>query len=77
MSGARQFSQPVLLPTAILLTRFGKDVDVLDTTMPMMLRFYVTCLLAVIATFLIIAYTTPIFFAPISVILSVYYLIQR
>jgi ATP-binding cassette subfamily C (CFTR/MRP) protein 1 len=52
-------------------------VDVLDTTMPLMLRFYVTCLLAVASTFLVIAYTTPIFFAPIAVILAVYYLIQR
>ena len=60
-----------------MIQRFGKDVDVMDTTIPMMLRFYVTCLLGVIATFLIIAYTTPIFFAPISVILTVYYFIQR
>ena len=57
--------------------RFGKDIDVLDTVLPLMLRFYITCLLAVASSFLIIAYTTPIFFAPISVILAIYYLIQR
>jgi hypothetical protein len=45
--------------------------------MPLMLRFLLTCLLGVISTFLIIAYTTPIFFGPISVILAIYYLIQR
>ena len=60
-----------------ILNRFSKDVDVLDTTMPMILRGWITCLLGVISSFAIIAYTTPIFLVPIAVILSFYYLVQR
>jgi ATP-binding cassette subfamily C (CFTR/MRP) protein 1 len=52
-------------------------VDVLDTTMPMILRGWITCLLGVASSFMIITYTTPIFLLPIVVILSFYYLVQR
>jgi ATP-binding cassette subfamily C (CFTR/MRP) protein 1 len=52
-------------------------VDVLDTTMPMILRGWITCLLGVASSFMIIAYTTPIFLLPIAVILTFYYLVQR
>ncbi len=64
-------------PQGRILNRFGKDVDVLDTTMPMILRGWITCLLAVIATFGMIAYVTPVFLAPILVILICYYVVQR
>ena len=50
-------------PQGRILNRFGKDVDVLDTTMPMIFRGWITCLLGVVATFVIISYSTPIFMA--------------
>ena len=64
-------------PQGRILNRFGKDVDVLDTTMPMILRGWITCLLAVIATFGLISYTTPIFLLPLIVIAVCYYIVQR
>lgn len=64
-------------PQGRILNRFGKDVDVLDTTMPMIFRGYITCLLAVLSTFLVISWTTPIFLLPITVIIICYYLVQR
>jgi len=64
-------------PQGRILNRFGKDVDVLDTTMPMILRGWITCLLAALSSFLIIAYTTPEFLGPVAVILVLYYFVQR
>ena len=64
-------------PQGRILNRFGKDVDVLDSTMPMIVRGWLSCLLAVTATFIIICYTTPIFMVPVSVVMCCYYLVQR
>ncbi len=64
-------------PQGRILNRFGKDIDVLDATMPMILRGWITCFLAVISTFVIISYTTPIFILPFSVVLIAYYMVQR
>jgi len=64
-------------PQGRILNRFGKDVDVLDTTMAMLIRGWITCLLAVISTFLIISYTTPLFLIPIAVVMCCYYFVQR
>ena len=64
-------------PQGRILNRFGKDVDVLDSTMPMIVRGWLSCLLAVTATFLIICYTTPIFMVPVSIVMCCYYLVQR
>ena len=60
-----------------ILNRFGKDVDVLDTTMPRITKAWIIDFLGVASTFLIIAYTTPIFLLPITVILSGYFLAQK
>ena len=64
-------------PQGRILNRFGKDVDVLDASMAMMLRGWITCLLAVVATFIVITYTTPVFLVPIVFILICYYFVQR
>ena len=40
----------------------------MDTTMPMILRGWLTCLLAVLGTFGIITYTTPVFLGPILIV---------
>ena len=60
-----------------ILNRFGKDVDVLDTTMPMIFRGWITCLFGVLATFIVISYTTPTFLVPVSVIMGCYYFVQK
>ena len=60
-----------------ILNRFGKDVDVLDTTMPRITKAWIIDFLGVVSTFMIIAYTTPIFLLPIAIILSGYFLAQK
>ena len=64
-------------PQGRIINRFSKDVDVLDSTMPMILRGWITCLLNVIATFLVIMYTTPIAIIFICLVLVGYLFVQR
>ena len=64
-------------PVGQIMNRFGKDVDVLDSTMPMIIRGWITCLLGVLVTFLVITYTTPTFILPIAIVLTGYYLVQK
>ena len=63
-------------PQGRILNRFGKDVDVLDSTMPFILRGWMTCLLSVISTFLVIMVATPLAVIPIFVVLCGYYFVQ-
>lgn len=64
-------------PQGRIINRFGKDVDVLDSTMPMILRGWITCLLSVAVTFLVIMFATPVAIVPIFVMLCGYYLVQK
>ena len=64
-------------PQGRILNRFGKDVDVLDGSMPMILRGWITCLFSCIATFLVIMVTTPFAIIPIFIVLTGYYFVQR
>ncbi|XP_011882151.1 PREDICTED: multidrug resistance-associated protein 1 isoform X4 [Vollenhovia emeryi] len=64
-------------PTGRILSRLGKDIDVLDNILPIILRTWVTCLFGVIATLVVISYSTPIFVVVILPIGAIYYFIQR
>ncbi|XP_044597666.1 multidrug resistance-associated protein 1 isoform X6 [Cotesia glomerata] len=64
-------------PSGRLLNRFGKDVDVIDNALPANLRAWLFCLAGVIATLVVISYSTPIFIAIIVPIGVLYYFIQR
>ncbi|CAD6208432.1 GSCOCT00003444001.2-RA-CDS [Cotesia congregata] len=64
-------------PSGRLLNRFGKDTDVIDNIIPMILRTWLNCVLSVIATLVVISYSTPIFIAIIVPIGVLYYFIQR
>ncbi|XP_019701146.1 multidrug resistance-associated protein 1 isoform X1 [Harpegnathos saltator] len=64
-------------PTGRILSRLGKDIDVVDNILPMLLRSSINCLFEVIATLFVISYSTPIFIAVILPIGALYYFIQR
>ena len=64
-------------PQGRIINRFAKDVDVLDTTMTFILRGFINCLMQVIATFLVIMYTTPYAIICIFIVLIGYYVVQR
>ncbi|XP_011343424.1 multidrug resistance-associated protein 1 isoform X3 [Ooceraea biroi] len=64
-------------PTGRILSRLGKDIDVIDNVLPVILRAWINCLLSVIATLVVISYSTPIFTVVIIPIGAIYYFIQR
>ncbi|GAU92896.1 hypothetical protein RvY_04916-3 [Ramazzottius varieornatus] len=64
-------------PLGRVVNRFSKDVEIVDTVIPMNIEGIVYCLLAVVATLMVVSISTPIF-APVIVPLAVFYfLIQR
>ncbi|XP_076766694.1 multidrug-Resistance like Protein 1 isoform X1 [Xylocopa sonorina] len=64
-------------PTGRILSRLAKDIDVIDNTLPFILRSWITCLFGVIATLVVISFSTPIFISVILPISIIYYLAQR
>ncbi|XP_014222077.1 multidrug resistance-associated protein 1 isoform X2 [Trichogramma pretiosum] len=64
-------------PTGRILSRLGKDVDTVDNVLPMMMRAWIASSFSVIATLVVISYSTPIFIAVILPIGLIYYFIQR
>ncbi|XP_060530036.1 multidrug resistance-associated protein 1-like isoform X5 [Cylas formicarius] len=64
-------------PVGRILNRFSKDIDTLDTVLPMTLRGWITCLFSVLGTLVVASYTTPPFIIVIIPIGILYYFIQR
>ncbi|XP_063974574.1 multidrug resistance-associated protein 1 isoform X3 [Diachasmimorpha longicaudata] len=64
-------------PTGRVLNRCGKDIDVVDNVLPMILRTLIMCLYSVIATLVVISISTPAFISIIIPIGVIYYFIQR
>ncbi|XP_034253299.1 multidrug resistance-associated protein 1-like isoform X3 [Thrips palmi] len=64
-------------PTGRILQRFGKDVDVLDNSLPQNISDTIYCLFEVIATLVVISYSTPEFIAVILPVGLLYYFVQR
>ncbi|XP_011636993.1 multidrug resistance-associated protein 1 isoform X2 [Pogonomyrmex barbatus] len=64
-------------PIGRIISRFAKDVDVLDTSLPPQISDTIYCLFEVIATLVVISYSTPVFILVILPIGAIYYFIQR
>ncbi|CAK9795197.1 Multidrug resistance-associated protein 1 [Anthophora quadrimaculata] len=64
-------------PTGRIIARFAKDVDVLDTSLPQQISDSIYCLFEVIATLVVISFSTPVFIAVIIPIGAIYYFVQR
>ncbi|CAH1707315.1 unnamed protein product [Chironomus riparius] len=64
-------------PIGRLLSRFSKDVDVLDVTLPELISDGIYCLFEVMATIAVISISTPIFLVVIVPIAILYYFVQR
>ncbi|KAF3420729.1 LOW QUALITY PROTEIN: hypothetical protein E2986_00606 [Frieseomelitta varia] len=64
-------------PTGRILNRLSKDTDVIDNTLPSILRSWIACLFGVIATLVVISVSTPEFIAIIVPISVIYYFVQR
>ncbi|XP_016840838.1 multidrug resistance-associated protein 1 isoform X5 [Nasonia vitripennis] len=65
------------VPIGRILSRFGADIDTMDNRLPMSLMQWLSCLFRVIATLVVISYSTPIFISVIVPTGLLYYFIQR
>jgi len=63
-------------PIGRIVNRFAKDVDILDSILPPLIRFCLNGIFSVLATLVVISYSTPIFIAVIIPIVVFYYLVQ-
>ncbi|XP_053612783.1 multidrug resistance-associated protein 1 isoform X6 [Plodia interpunctella] len=64
-------------PVGRILSRFSKDVDVMDSSLPSQFADVIYCFFEVLGTLFVISFSTPIFLAVILPIGVVYYIIQR
>ena len=64
-------------PMGRVLNRFSKDIYVADETIPVSLRSFISGLLDVLSTIIVIIVATPYFTAVIIPLLIVYFIIQR
>lgn len=63
-------------PLGRIVNRFAKDVDTVDVTIPMTIRSWLSCLLQVVATIIVICVQTPIFICVVLPVSVIYYFIQ-
>ncbi|KAG6453079.1 multidrug resistance-associated protein 1 isoform X4 [Manduca sexta] len=64
-------------PIGRILSRFSKDIDVVDTSLPSEASDVIFCIFEVLGTLFVISLSTPIFLAVILPIGILYYVIQR
>ncbi|XP_065338923.1 multidrug resistance-associated protein 1 isoform X7 [Cloeon dipterum] len=64
-------------PQGRIVSRVSKDINVMDETLPLNISDSVYCVFEVLATLVVISYSTPIFIAVIIPIGILYYFIQR
>ncbi|XP_046739576.1 multidrug resistance-associated protein 1 isoform X5 [Diprion similis] len=64
-------------PMGRILNRFGKDVDIIDNTLPNNFRSWIQTLFSAIGTVVAICYSTPLFAVVILPIGVIYYFVQR
>lgn len=63
-------------PVGRIVNRFAKDVDVTDSLLPMNVELWLNSSFSVLATLIIISYSTPIFIAVILPVGLLYYFVQ-
>ncbi|XP_053202216.1 multidrug resistance-associated protein 1-like isoform X2 [Panonychus citri] len=64
-------------PIGRIVNRFSKDIDVIDTGLPMVLNYWILCLFEVISACIIICINTPLFIITLVPITIIYIFIQR
>uniref|UniRef100_A0AC35TH94 Multidrug resistance-associated protein lethal(2)03659 n=1 Tax=Rhabditophanes sp. KR3021 TaxID=114890 RepID=A0AC35TH94_9BILA len=66
-----------ITPIGRCLQRIGKDIEVIDTMIPMSLRYFATCVCQIIVAISLIIYTTPIFIVVIIPLFILYMFILK
>ena len=70
-------SKRTKLPTGRILNRFSKDIDIIDTTVPMNVRQLFNQLLTVLGTVVAVVFAMPIFIVIVIPVAFLYYIIQK
>lgn len=63
-------------PSGRIVNRFSKDIDTLDTVIPMLVGMFLMCVFQTLSTILVISVSTPMFLACIVPLLIFYYFVQ-
>ncbi|KAI8822865.1 uncharacterized protein EV422DRAFT_612663 [Fimicolochytrium jonesii] len=64
-------------PLGRIINRFSKDQDTIDNTLADSFRMFINTFASTISTFILIIYATPIFLAPLLVVLVFYWFFQK
>ncbi|CAL1532770.1 unnamed protein product [Lymnaea stagnalis] len=64
-------------PVGRIINRFSKDLDDVDEEIPLTLHMWLECVFHVLATIIIVSYSTPLFMAFILPVGVLYFFIQR
>ncbi|CRL02864.1 CLUMA_CG015851, isoform A [Clunio marinus] len=64
-------------PLGRIMNRFSKDTDVIDALLPQMMRNWIWMFFSVVAIFIVISISTPIFMSVAVPIIIIYYFIQK
>ena len=63
-------------PTGRILNRFSKDLDLIDSTMPLQLRQWLFAGAPLVATVIVISYSIPAFLCVVIPIVIIYLIVQ-
>lgn len=63
-------------PVGRIINRFSKDMDDVDSEIPMTFLMWLDCMFIVASTIIIISYSTPIFLAFLLPVAGLYYFVQ-
>lgn len=64
-------------PLGRILNRFSKDVNTIDSVLPMSMRFWIMMFFNTVAVIIVISYSTPIFLSMVLPLGIIYYVVQR
>ncbi|XP_050416421.2 multidrug resistance-associated protein 1-like [Patella vulgata] len=64
-------------PSGRIVNRFSRDIEVIDNNLPSTFRVWMSCFFGVLSTFVVIAYSNPIFLVVVLPLGLLYWLVQR
>lgn len=64
-------------PLGRIINRFNRDLDVVDNLLPMFIRFWIFMAFSVVAIFIVISISTPLFLIALVPIIILYFFIQK